>query len=141
MRLQKWAAVFGLLAITTQTRAHHSYSAEFDTSKSVEVSGVISAISKVNPHVEFTLKVQDRATGKANELKVQVGPLRDLARKKLTEDRFKVGATVVVRGSPAKLEKGVLGAVSMTFPDGTVADGLNEWIFPAIAVPSPNPPK
>src|SRR4030095_5149776 len=125
MRTQKWLAVVAMVAVTSTAWAHHSFSAEFDSSKPVVVTGVITAISLVNPHTDFKLKVQ----GAGNELKVQLGRPRDLAAKKLTPDRFKVGATVEVRGAPSKTDKSLLGAVSMTFPDGTVAEKLDEWSF------------
>jgi Family of unknown function (DUF6152) len=135
VRSQKWLAAVAMVAVATTAWAHHSFSAEFDTSKPVVVTGVITAISLVNPHADFKLNVQGA------ELKVQIGPPQELAAKKLTPDRFKVGTTVVVRGAPSKTDKSLLGAISMTFPDGTVAEKLDEWTFKGGSVRTGNPSK
>ena len=124
-----------MVAVTSTAWAHHSFSAEFDSSKPVVVTGVITAISLVNPHADFKLKVQ------GTELKVQIGRPQELAAKKLTSDRFKVGATVVVRGAPSKTDKSLLGAVSMTFSDGTVAEKLEEWSVNGRSARPGNPTK
>lgn len=49
----------GLLGLAIPAVAHHSVTAEFDTSKSFSVSGTITKIEWVNPHSYIYVDVKD----------------------------------------------------------------------------------
>ena len=57
-----WAtlATLGLLAAAAGTAsAHHSVAGQFDTSKPVTLTGVISKVDWINPHIYIHLDVKD----------------------------------------------------------------------------------
>ena len=58
-RLQ-WAAV-AALACALPVIAHHSFSAEFDSGKTVTLRGVVSKVDWINPHIFVYLDVKDDA--------------------------------------------------------------------------------
>jgi hypothetical protein len=127
MKLHRSLTIAMLLAAAIPVSAHHSFSAQFNTTAPTTITGTITSISKVAPHVYFLLTTRDSATGKTTTTKVQICAPWDLVDRGLTDNRFKVGATVVVRGAQAKTDKTLIGGITLTFPDGTVADKLNEW--------------
>src|SRR5260370_17469736 len=57
-KLAVLAAVVGLAAAYPDL-AHHSFSAEFDGSKVIELKGAVTKIEWANPHVYFYLDVKD----------------------------------------------------------------------------------
>ena len=62
------AIVFlGLLSASQPALAHHAFTAEFDGSKSVTVTGVLTRLEWANPHTWFYVDVKDDS-GAANRL-------------------------------------------------------------------------
>ena len=52
-------AAFAALMAAMPALAHHSFSAEFDGSKLIELKGIVTRIEWTNPHVYFYLDVKD----------------------------------------------------------------------------------
>src|SRR5919108_1750 len=48
-----------VLAAGTPVVAHHSFAAEYDGSKPVKVSGVVTKVEWTNPHIWFYVDVKD----------------------------------------------------------------------------------
>ena len=51
--------VLALLAAAVPVLAHHSFSAEYDGSKPVSVTGTLKSVDWRNPHIYYLLDVKD----------------------------------------------------------------------------------
>ena len=59
--------------------AHHSFAAEYDAKKPIELKGVITKVDWMNPHVYFYIDVKDES-GKIDNWAFEMGPPRLLER-------------------------------------------------------------
>jgi hypothetical protein len=82
--------------------AHHSFSAEFDSSKRVEKRGFVTKVEWTNPHVWFYINVIDEKTGRAAKWGFEMGPPHGLQGSGWTATTMKIGDEVIVTGSLAK---------------------------------------
>jgi uncharacterized protein DUF6152 len=111
-----FAVILGL-ATAWPALAHHSFSAEFDGSKVIELKGVVTKIEWTNPHVYFYLDVKDDKGATTNWGCETTGP-GALRRQGWTRDSLKVGDQVIVDGYPAKDGSKLADARRVTLPDG-----------------------
>ena len=107
----------GLLIVSKPILAHHSESAEYDGTKPVKVTGTISKVEWMNPHIWFYVDVKD-ANGKVTTWGFSGGPPGMLLRRGITKDVLKIGSTVNVEGSRAKDGSNNASGRKVTFPDG-----------------------
>ena len=111
------ASVVVLFFTTTALVAHHSESAQFDTTKPIKVSGVVKKVEWMNPHIWFYVDVKDES-GNATTWGFSGLPPGMAVRRGFTKDTLKIGETVVVQGFRAKDGSNNASGNILTFADG-----------------------
>ena len=109
--------VVALMAAALPLAAHHSFSAEFDGSKSVTLDGKVVMMEWVNPHSWLHIDVT-APDGKVERWKVEGGSPNVLQRLGWTRDSLPAGTRVKVTGAPAKDGAHRLNSQNIQFPDG-----------------------
>lgn len=124
------SAVVLLFAIVRPLPAHHSFSAEYDESKPVSVTGVVKKVEWQNPHIWFYVEVKD-ASGKVTTWGFSGGPPGMLQRRGITREVLKVGDVIKVTGFRAKDGSNNASGGNVTFADGRqVFAGAAEDVVP-----------
>ena len=95
-------AVAGLLVGGGRLAAHHSFAAEFDAAKKIELTGKVTKVEWTNPHVWVYLNVTDKTTGVVSNWGFEMGPPHGLQRRGWRRETLKIGDEVSVKGSMAK---------------------------------------
>jgi hypothetical protein len=106
--------VIGLCAGAVPVLAHHSFAAEFDGAKRVQLVGVVTKVDWTNPHVWFYVNVKDEATGKLVNWGAEMGSPNALMRTGWTRNTIQIGMMVTVNGSLAKDGSSRLNANSVS---------------------------
>lgn len=117
-----FGVIFGLLLASAPALAHHSPNAEFSFKKTFIVSGTISSVEWINPHVYVHLDVKD-ASGKVTPYNFETHPTRFLHKAGVTKEMLLgpdgEGQKVTIEAFPAKDDSKGLGFIQkITFPDG-----------------------
>jgi len=94
------AAAIGFFFATGTAIAHHSFAAEFDANRAVNLKGVVTKIEWMNPHTYFYLDVAEG--DKVVNWGMEMGSPNGLMRQGWTRNTLKVGDQVSVEGSQAK---------------------------------------
>jgi hypothetical protein len=81
--------------------AHHSFAAEFDSSKPVTVKGFVTKVEWTNPHVWFYIDVK-QTDGSVQNWGFEMGPPHGLQARGWTRTTMKLGDEVQVNGTRAK---------------------------------------
>ena len=104
MRTRLAVVVTGLalLSATGTVLAHHSFSAEFDATKTFKMTGQVTKVEWMNPHTFFYIDVVDEKTKKVTNWAMEMGSPNGLMRNGWTRNTMKIGDKVTVEGSLAK---------------------------------------
>ena len=118
----KKVALFLLVVLATTATprvlsAHHSFAAEYDAGKPIELKGVVTRLEWTNPHSWLHLDVSD-GSGQVTKWAIEFGSPFSLMQRGMRKTDFPIGVEVTVKGSRAKSGKNVANASSVTLPDG-----------------------
>ena len=81
--------------------AHHSFAAEYDDQKPLKISGTLTKVDWMNPHIWYYVEVKN-ADGTLTRWAISGGAPGQLMRRGITKDLLVVGSTVNVEGFRAK---------------------------------------
>ena len=98
--------------------AHHSFAAEFDAKKSVQLQGGLTKLEWANPHIWLYLDVKD-ASGTVVKWQCEGGSPNGLTRNGWTKETLKTGDQITIEGWQAKDGSNTCNARAVKLPDGT----------------------
>jgi len=105
------------LVATTELQAHHSFAAEYDSKKPVTLTGTVTKVEWLNPHVRFYADVKDDKGTVAN-WEFELGAGTSLVRQGWTRNSLKPGDVIKVDGYLARDGSRLANAVTVSLPDG-----------------------
>lgn len=116
----KWLVLLtaSLFATASPMLAHHSFAAEYDETKPIKVTGVVTKVEWLNPHIWFYVDVKDDK-GAVTNWAFSGGAPGQLMRRGITRDAIQPGMTVIVEGFLAKDGSHNANGSKVTFADGS----------------------
>jgi hypothetical protein len=106
-----------LLLAAIPGAAHHSFAAEFDIGKPVNVHGTVTKVDWVNPHSWIYVDVKG-ADGNVTNWHFELGSPNALFRLGWKKDAVPQGIEVDISGYRAKTGEPIANAVSVMLPNG-----------------------
>ena len=117
MKAKVAVSLGGLLLLALPLLAHHSFAAEYDSTKPVTLKGTVTKFDWVNPHSRLFLDVKDDS-GKVTAWEFETGNPTSMQRNGWKRDTLKPGDEVVVTGFRAKDGANIAAATSVSTTDG-----------------------
>jgi hypothetical protein len=106
-----------LFAGTVPVLGHHSFAAQYDAQKPVEMKGVVTKVEWTNPHARFYIDVKD-ASGRVENWNFEMASPNVLSRNGWRKDSLPIGSTITVAGYLARRGERMAIAGALTAPDG-----------------------
>jgi hypothetical protein len=114
-------AVAASLAWGTTALAHHSFLAQYDSARPIELKGVVTMVEWTNPHARFYVDVKDEQ-GQVRNWNFELASPNVLVRNGWSRTTLKAGDSVSVKGFVARVSPpdGPQMAIASTIigPDG-----------------------
>ena len=111
------ALVSMVLYAVAPATAHHSFSAEFDANKPIQLRGTVTKVEWINPHTWIHIDVK-QPDGTVAQWMIEGGTPNTLLRRGLTRDSLPIGTEIVVDGYRAKNGTNRANGRDVMFPDG-----------------------
>jgi hypothetical protein len=111
------ALALALLATARPAIAHHSFAAEYDQNKRIQLTGKVTEMRWSNPHAWIYLDVTG-ADGKVTNWAFETGAVNSLYRRGWRKEDLAVGTVLVIDGWQARNGTPTANASSIKFPDG-----------------------
>src|SRR5262249_5631151 len=119
MRVRSLIVVAALIvAAAAPVLAHHSFAAEYDSSKPTTLTGSVVKLEWINPHARIFIDVKGQ-DGKVTNWEIELGAPAMLLRNGWTKNSLKAGEIITIAGSLAKDGSNLANARSVTLADGT----------------------
>jgi hypothetical protein len=96
-RFIAFATLMGLIASTDSATAHHAFSSVFDPDRPLDVTGTVTRVDWMNPHIWFYLDIENEA-GRVESWGFEMGSPNALVRRGWSHDSLQVGEVVNVAG-------------------------------------------
>jgi len=97
--------------------AHHSFAAEYDSSKTITVTGEVVRLEWTNPHARVVVDGPDEK-GLKKEWDFELGPPTTLMRRGWNRNSLKPGNIITVEGFRSKDEPSTANARTVKLSDG-----------------------
>jgi hypothetical protein len=127
-------AAAAALLISRPLVAHHSFAAEYDATKPITLTGPVTKVEWMNPHVYFHIDVKD-AAGTVTNWAIEGGAPNTLYRAGWRKDSVKYGDVVTVYGYLARD-----GTHLANMRSAMLSDGRNLFGGQNDGGPPPKPP-
>jgi hypothetical protein len=106
------------LAGTTDSTAHHSFAAEFDAGRPIELTGVVREMRFSNPHSWIYVTVTLNS-GETEEWAIEGAAPNALLRRGFSRDSLPSGTEIRVRGFQARDRTNRASGTQVTLADGS----------------------
>jgi hypothetical protein len=117
MKFRSLCVLIAPLIASVPLAAHHSFSAQYDRSKPITLTGPVTKVEWINPHGRLYIDVKD-ANGKVVNWEIELGAPAILSRNGWKRSAVPVGGEVTVTGYLAKDGSNLANASTVTLADG-----------------------
>jgi hypothetical protein len=119
MRRVRFTAIIAAIVALATLRgvAHHSFSAEYDATKPIKLTGTVTEMRWSNPHAWIHIDVKGK-DGKVVNWACETGGANALYRRGWRKEDLVPGTVILVDGFQARNNSPTANATSITFTDG-----------------------
>jgi Family of unknown function (DUF6152) len=118
MNALRLSGILAIIAITVRpVAAHHSFSAEYDDKKPLQLKGKVVEMRWANPHAWIYIEVVGK-NGKPEKWAWETGGANALYRRGWRKEDLAAGTVLVIDGFQARNGSNTANATSITFEDG-----------------------
>lgn len=112
------AVLLVLAAAQPPVHAHHSFAAEFDIEKPVQLQGKVTQVEFMNPHSWIHIEVTN-AKGEAEQWEIEGGTPNTLFRRGINQNTLAIGTEIVVDGYQSRDGANRASGRNLTLTDGS----------------------